>query len=204
MKKIVMVLCFIVLSILPVAANEKKEVHLSKCTDGDTAHLLIDGTDVTVRFLAIDTPEYTKEKEPYGKEASEYTCNALQAAKRITLEYDDGSTKSDKYGRQLAWIFVDDVLLQKQLVEQGLAEVAYLYGEYAYTDELYEVQRIAKEKGIGIWSSIEPEESIPLYMYIVSGIGAVVILGLSMSNIKGKNKKIKTVKKIMKEVKKRG
>lgn len=204
MKKIVMVLCFIVLSILPVAANEKKEVHLSKCTDGDTAHFLIDGTDVTVRFLAIDTPEYTKEKEPYGKEASEYTCNALQAAKRITLEYDDSSTKSDKYGRQLAWIFVDDVLLQKQLVEQGLAEVAYLYGEYVYTDELEEVQRIAKEKGIGIWSSIEPEESIPLYMYIVSGIGAVVILGLSMSNIKGKNKKIRTVKKIMKEVKKRG
>lgn len=204
MKKIIIGISLLILFLLPVSANEKKEVSFQKCTDGDTAHFLMDGNDVTVRFLAIDTPEYTKEKEPYGKEASEFTCNAIQKAERITLEFDDGATKSDKYGRLLAWIFVDGELLQKQLVEEGLAEVAYLYGDYAYTSELEEAQQIAKQRGLAIWSSKEPEESIPVYMYIVSGIGIVVILVLSFSNVKGKNKKIRAVKKLMKEVKKRG
>lgn len=204
MKKIIIGISLLILFLLPVSANEKKEVSFQKCTDGDTAHFLMDGNDVTVRFLAIDTPEYTKEKEPYGKEASEFTCNAIQKAERITLEFDDGATKSDKYGRLLAWIFVDGELLQKQLVEEGLAEVAYLYGDYAYTSELEEAQQIAKQRGLAIWSSKEPEESIPVYMYIVSGIGIAAILVLSFSNVKGKNKKIRAVKKLMKEVKKRG
>lgn len=204
MKKIILGISLLILFLLPVSANEKKEVSFQKCTDGDTAHFLMDGNDVTVRFLAIDTPEYTKEKEPFGKEASEFTCSALQKAERITLEFDDGATKSDKYGRLLAWVFVDGELLQKQLIEAGLAEVAYLYGDYAYTSELEETQQIAMQRGLAIWSSKEPEESIPVYMYIVSGIGIAAILVLSFSNVKGKNKKIRAVKKLMKEVKKRG
>lgn len=204
MKKTLICMSLCLLFLLPVAANEKKEVTFKKCTDGDTAHFLVDGEDVTVRFLAIDTPEYTKEKEAYGKEASEFTCNAIQHATTITLEYDDGASKSDKYGRQLAWVFVDGKLLQKQLVEEGLAEVAYLYGDYAYTEELEEVQKAAQKKGLAIWSSKEPEDSIPVYMYIVSGIGILVILFLSVSNVKGKKTKIRKVKKIIKEVNKRG
>ena len=118
-------------------ANDKVSVQLAKCTDGDTAHFMIHGEDRTVRFLAVDTPEYTKEKEPYGKEASEFTCQMLKEADTIELEYDSGSDAQDKYGRELAWVYVDGQLLQRLLVEQGLAEVAYIYGDYAYIDELY-------------------------------------------------------------------
>lgn len=129
-------------------------VQLSKCTDGDTAHFLIDGEDKTARFLAIDTPETkhpTKGVEPYGNEASEYTCSTLQNAKEITLEYDPNSEPSDKYKRELVWVFVDGELLQKQLIAQGLAKVDYLYGDYRYTDELLQAQEVAKEQKLGIW-----------------------------------------------------
>ncbi len=189
-----MIGCFIMQH---VDANTKKTVTLTKCTDGDTAHFLIDGKDTTVRFLAIDTPEYTKEKEPYGKEASAFTCDALKQADEIQLEYDDGSDKTDKYGRDLAWIFVDDKLLQKMLVEEGLAEVAYLYGDYAYTDELKESQEMAKAAKRNIWSD---EETVPSYItYGSMVIGAIIIVILLCSNTKGKKSKIKKVLKAMKQ-----
>lgn len=144
------ILCF------PVLVDaEQKEVRLSKCVDGDTAKFEIDGEVKRVRFLAIDTPESVhpkKKVEKYGKEASNYTCSKLTNAKKIILEYDDNSTKTDKYDRELAWVFVDDELLQKDLIKKGYAKVAYLYGKYKYTDILKEEEQRAKTKKLKIWA----------------------------------------------------
>jgi len=199
MKRWMIIILLFALSVLPISANTRKTVELAKCTDGDTAHFLIDGKDTTVRFLAIDTPEYTKEKEPYGKEASEFTCNALKEADVIALEYDEGSDVSDKYGRDLAWVYVDNDLLQKQLVSEGLAEVAYIYGDYAYTDELYEAQEQAKKAGLGIWSGEQAQKTSYL-VYIATFIGVIVIVLLSLSNQKGKKRKIRQVKKVIRKI----
>lgn len=146
MKKIMFFCLLALMAAMPVQANTREEVAFSKCTDGDTAHFKINGKDTTVRFLAINAPEFTKTKEPYGKEASAYVCDALQSAETIELEYDDGSDKLDKYGRTLAWVYADGVLLQKELVKQGLAEVKYIYGDYAYTKELQELEKEAKKR----------------------------------------------------------
>ena len=113
-------------------------VKFSKCVDGDTAKFILNGEEITARFLAIDTPETkhpTKGVEPYGPEASEYTCNKLKNAKKIVLEYDSKGGKTDKYGRYLAWIWVDNSLLQKELIEKGLAKVAYIYAKYTYVED---------------------------------------------------------------------
>lgn len=137
-------------------------VTLEKCVDGDTARFqLSDGTVIKTRFLAIDTPESvhpTKEVELYGKDASEYTCNRLTNAKEIKLEYDGSSEKIDKYGRTLAWVFVDGELLQRQLVDIGYAKVAYLYGDYEYTETLQEIEEQAKTSKKGIWSEENVEK----------------------------------------------
>lgn len=136
--------------------NEKEKVTLAKCGDGDTARFIINNEEKKVRFLAIDTPEVDK-NEPYSNEAKDYTCNMLKNAKEIYLEYDGNSDKEDKYGRILAFIYVDDVLLQKSLIEKGYAKVAYIYGDYAYVDELREIEEQAKSKKVGIWG----EEILP-------------------------------------------
>lgn len=202
MKKALILFLMLVCSTLTITANTRTEVELSKCTDGDTAHFLINGVDTTVRFLAIDTPEYTKEKEPYGKEASEFTCKALTDADVITLEYDAHSDSSDKYGRDLAWVFVDGELLQKQLINAGLAEVQYVYGDYAYTDELYAAQEIAKQNKLNIWSDQEQSDGT-LIASAAAIIGGIIILLLSIGNVKGKRKKINAVKRITKTFTKR-
>lgn len=162
MKKVVFIL-FVFLLTIPVYANEKKEVIFSKCVDGDTASFILDNEEIRARFLAIDTPETvhpTKKEELFGKEASNYTCDKLSNAKRIVIEYDDGSSKLDKYKRHLVWVYYDDNFLQKELLEKGYAKVAYLYGSYAYTDELKKVEAKAKEEKVGVWSDyVEPVPS---------------------------------------------
>lgn len=155
-KKIIFLICSIFFIPSLVYANEKEEVIFSKCVDGDTIKVLVDGEEKTVRFLAIDTPESvhpTKGVEYYGKEASDYTCEKVTNASKIFLEYDDGSSKEDKYNRLLAWVFVDDELLQDLLIKNGYAEVAYLYGDYQYTPLLQEHESVAKAQKIGIWNT---------------------------------------------------
>ena len=132
-----------------------ENVILSRCIDGDTAEFILDEKKITVRFLAIDTPETkhpTKGVEPYGKEASDYTCKTLTEANHIHLEFDASSTKTDKYNRYLAWIWADNRMIQEELIKQGLAKVAYLYGDYKYTKELEQVQQTAQSRKINIWS----------------------------------------------------
>lgn len=101
------------------------EIKLIKCIDGDTAKFSkIDKT----RFLLIDTPESTNKIEEYGKVASKYTCNKLKKAKKITYEYD--GAKKDKYGRILAYIFVDGKLLQEEIAKQGFVKKFYEYKSF--------------------------------------------------------------------------
>lgn len=130
------------------------EVKYSEGVDGDTAKFDMNGEIIKVRFLAIDTPESvhpTKEVQAYGVEASNFTKDKLKNAKTIELEFDNNSDKTDKYGRYLAWIWVDGELLQDLLVKEGLAKVAYLYADYKYTSLLQESEKVAKEAKIGIW-----------------------------------------------------
>lgn len=138
-----------------VLEQETKEVvTLVSCVDGDTATFKTKDGSYKTRFLAVDTPETkhpTKGVQPFGKEASDYTCNALKKAEKIELEYDDNSDKYDKYDRLLAWVFVDGRLLQQELIQKGLGEVAYLYDDYKYTPLLEEAQKKAKEEKVGKW-----------------------------------------------------
>ncbi len=154
MKRVVII--FFILIIFPLTVNaERKEIEFDSCVDGDTIKAKIDGEVSTIRFLAVDTPETVhpkKKEEPYGKEASNYTCNRVKNAKKLEIEYDPGSDKLDKYKRTLGWIYVDGSLLQKELIEHGYAKVAYIYGDYLYTNELKNVEKTIKEKKIGVWS----------------------------------------------------
>lgn len=156
MKKIAIFVFGLFINMMIVEANNSKfKVTLSSCIDGDTAKININGEDKTVRFLSINAPEIAhdgNEAEPYGNEASLFTCNALKNASSIKLQYDPKSDETDKYGRVLAWVFVDNELLQEKLINNGLAEVKYVYSDYLYSSDLQALEVKAQEKGIGMWS----------------------------------------------------
>ena len=153
MKKIILMISIFFICLNFVYAKEN--IKYAACVDGDTIKVYVNGEEKTVRLLAVDTPESVKpdtEVAYYGKEASEYTCQRIKKAQKITLEYDPKSDKEDKFDRLLAWVFLDGKLLQSDLVENGYAKVAYLYDDYKYTKTLIEKQELASAKGIGIWN----------------------------------------------------
>lgn len=154
-----MIIFLLFVFVFKVNASENKiTADFSDCVDGDTIKVVIDDEVKTVRLLAIDTPETVKpgtEVQPYGKEASDYTCDKITNASKIELEFDPNSDKTDKYGRTLAWVYVDESLLESELISLGYAKVEYIYGDYLYTDNLYKLEEEAADKKLGIWSEEE-------------------------------------------------
>lgn len=138
-----------------ISNNQRIPADFVRHVDGDTTVLRIDGKEQKVRFLLVDTPETVNPKtkvQPFGLEASKRTKELLSTASEITFEYDSGD-KTDRYGRVLGYIFVDGTLLQKTLVSEGLARVAYVKEPNTkYLLELEEAQEKAKNESLGIWS----------------------------------------------------
>ena len=161
MKKLLLMLSIFFFSINSVFAYEK--VKYKSCIDGDTIKVTLKDEVYTVRMLAVNTPETghmaNTKKEYYGEEASEYTCKKIKNAKSIELEYDSKSDRTDKYGRLLAWVYVDGNLLQEDLVRNGYAKVAYLYDDYKYADKLKKIQEEVSKEEIGVWN----EEALSKY-----------------------------------------
>jgi len=119
--------------------TEKYEVYFNYIFDGDTAVFINkeDMQEIICRFLAVDAPEI--DEEGYD-EAKSFSNMKLRNAKNIILEIEPHSEKYDKFERLLAWVWVDEELLQAALIEKQLVEIAYVYDEYLYTAYLKRLQ----------------------------------------------------------------
>jgi micrococcal nuclease len=122
--------------------------------DGDTIKVEVNKKKETVRLLLIDTPESvhpTKPVQPFGLEASDYVKKLLPKGKEIELELD--VRERDKYGRLLAYVWVDGKMLNEWLLAQGYARVAYVFEPNTkYVDRFRTVQDEARKKKLRIWS----------------------------------------------------
>ena len=158
MKKIIVILLLLIP--LNIYASTKERVYLSKCIDGDTARLIINNKEEKVRFLGIDSPESTNKIEKYGKKASNYTCNKLKNASKIEIEYDNKSKKRDNYNRLLAYVFVDDKLIEESILKNGYAKVKYINSNYKYYDTLVTAEEKAKINKKGIYKNEEKDTEL--------------------------------------------
>ena len=129
------------------------KVSLIRAIDGDTAWFKdITGEEIKLRFLGIDTPESTIEKDAWGKAASDYTKNRLQNAKEIVLER-EGSIL-DTYGRYLGFVWVDGVLLNLELVEQAYTNSTLSNSKY---EEYFSIASAeARKTGRRFYGEIDP------------------------------------------------
>lgn len=126
---------------------------LRTCTrivDGDT--IILDGNE-KVRLIGVDTPETVHPQKPVercGKEASAFT-RALAEGKRCRLEYDQ--QRKDKYGRTLAYVYLEDgTFLNAEIIKQGYG-FAYVKFPFKYMKEFRWLEREAREEGRGLWAS---------------------------------------------------
>jgi len=128
--------------------------------DGDT--IVLDGNEI-VRLIGIDTPETKDPRKPvqyYGREAYEFTKKLVEG-KKVSLAYD--LNKKDKYGRTLAYVYLEDgTFLNAEVVKQGYG-FAYRYFLFKYFDEFKQYEREARANEIGLWSDGGGEESPVAY-----------------------------------------
>lgn len=139
----------------PVIADGIGEVELDKCNDGDTAHFLEDGIEITSRFLAIDTPESGHLIEPWGIAAGEYACEIMKNADTIVLEREPAESAKGNYGRFLSYVWVDGRLLNLEMVEQGFSGISGV-ASYKYADAFYEAEENAQELGLRLFGEEDP------------------------------------------------
>jgi micrococcal nuclease len=117
--------------------------------DGDTI-VLSSGEEV--RYIGIDTPE---QSDPYFEEAKELNRKMVEG-QRISLEYDH--EKKDVYFRTLAYVWIENVLVNAELVKQGLARVYSRRPNLRYVNYFCSAQSQARKAKIGIWSITAGQE----------------------------------------------
>ena len=138
-----------------IVPGERYEVEVSRITDGDTISFYFNGAEERFRFITIDAPEIDHEHgnhDAFAIEALEHVEALLSDAEVISVEFDTGELQDD-YGRYLAYIYADDVMLNIDLVREGLATVRYTNTDNRkYLDDMYEAEEAAQVESLGVWS----------------------------------------------------
>lgn|SRR3989344_7021542 len=134
--------------------------------DGDTFKIRFPGIfgsflfagTISVRMLGVDTPETVdprKLEQCYGKEASEETKHLL-GGRSVRLEFESKREVRDKYGRYLAYVYLDDGLfINEYLIRNGYAR-EYTFGKaYSMQKEFRRIESQAKKSEKGLWAECE-------------------------------------------------
>ncbi len=135
--------------------DESESYQVTEVKDGDTFNVKIGRHIETIRMLGIDTPETVdprKSVQCYGKEASDETKSLLQG-KTVRLKLNPDREEKDKYGRYLAYVFLDDVFVNRFLLQEGYAR-EYTFGTpYMYQKEFRGIEKQAKDLQKGLWAA---------------------------------------------------
>ncbi|MFH1646058.1 MAG: thermonuclease family protein [Candidatus Omnitrophota bacterium] len=119
--------------------------------DGDTIKLF---NGEYVRYVGVDTPELHHPKkhiypEYYGKEAKKFN-ESLVLGKKVRLEFD--VERYDKYGRLLAYVFVDGKFVNEELLKGGYAKTLFIPPNTKYLAKFSVLEEEAKKAKLGLWS----------------------------------------------------
>ncbi len=104
-----------------------------------------------VRLIGIAAPDLRQ--EPWGTEAQRY-LEEICLGKEVLLESDH--EKRDRYNRVLAYLWLDGVLLNEQLLKQGYVLADEQIPNTKYSERLLYAQYEARILGLGIWNPEQP------------------------------------------------
>ncbi|MBM7549602.1 cell wall-binding repeat-containing protein [Peptoniphilus gorbachii] len=133
---------------------------VTRVVDGDTIVVNINGKDEKVRLIGVDTPESVhpdkNRNTEFGKVASNFTKNLLKG-KSVKLEFD--VQQRDKYGRLLAYVYIEGKMVNKELLIAGMAKVATFPPNVKYVEKFRALEKTARDAKVGIWEDSSPLET---------------------------------------------
>ncbi len=153
-------------SILNPSFFEIPEVYpafVTSVVDGDTIHIILEGSTYTVRLIGVNSPEIGHpelkiNEEPYGRKAKAFTTKHL-LGKNVWIEL--YVQKWDNYGRVLAYIWlappssdseneIREKMFNAQLLLKGYAQINTIPPNVKYAELFIKFQREARERGEGL------------------------------------------------------
>ncbi len=121
------------------------EYRVVEVADGDSFTLRKGAVSEEIRLFGIDCPERT---QPFSNKARRVTRKMLGRGS-IRVE----EVGQDRYGRRLAWVYLDSLCLNRYLVAEGLA---WHFTRYSDDPALARLERIARKAERGLWSQSDP------------------------------------------------
>ena len=151
---VLILLSIVILSVLP----SNKELGISgrviKVHDGDTVTFLSSaGQEIKVRLAGIDAPELD---QAFGVDSRKLLSDLIYQEEVILHTIDQ-----DKYGRHVAWIFIEEEPINETMIARG---GAWVFRKYTTDRNLIELEKKAQRVGQGLWSLPE-EQQIPPWIW---------------------------------------
>ncbi len=113
---------------------------VTRVIDGDTFVIDYNGTEKTIRLIGVDTPESvhpdSSKNTEAGIAAAEFTKARLTGA-RVEIELDVQET--DRYGRTLAYVYVNGEMFNETLLKAGYASIATYPPNVKYVDRFTKI-----------------------------------------------------------------
>ncbi|MEO8065723.1 MAG: thermonuclease family protein [Candidatus Doudnabacteria bacterium] len=127
-------------------------IKVTQVIDGDTI-VLVNGDHL--RYVGIDTPEEFDQRKPvqcFAKEAAEKN---KQLAEGKTIKFYKDVEETDKYGRWLGFVYLEDgTFVNMELVKQGYA-FAYPYPpDVSKSAEFLAAEISARTNKLGLWGGL--------------------------------------------------
>jgi micrococcal nuclease len=129
--------------------------------DGDTIDVeLADGSDETVRYIGIDTPETVKPGTPVqcGGPRAHDVNERLVDGRVVTLRFD--AERRDVYGRLLAYVYLPPdrpggrpLFVNAELARRGLARTLTIPPNDSFAPLFARLAGRAGVRGRGLWGS---------------------------------------------------
>lgn len=119
---------------------------VTRVIDGDTIEVSIDDSLYKVRYIGIDTPETY---EYFGQDATNKNSELI-SGKNVWLEKDISET--DSFGRLLRYVYVDNLMINAELVRLGYAQAHPYPPDIKYQNLFDNLEQEAKTAQLGMWA----------------------------------------------------
>jgi micrococcal nuclease len=162
-RRAILILALVVVAVLAGRLAIKRDdpaptgtaATVTRVVDGDTIHVDLGGSDETVRYIGIDTPESVKPGTPvqcFAQQAS--AANArLVRGQDVRLRFD--AERRDRYGRLLAYVYRadDGRFVNAQLLRDGDARTLRIPPNVRYAARFSALADAARRADRGLWKA---------------------------------------------------
>jgi micrococcal nuclease len=155
LKKTVLTVLMVGLLALPAQSGNKTIYgKVVKVYDGDTLTINIGYTiDLKFRLIGVDTPEIRKGDVDHRLAGKEIRDKLREMVLGKVVRIVTGKSDKDPYNRILAYVYLDDLMINQWLIEEGYGVPLFYYPNTEYLQEFEQLSDIAREGKKGFWGT---------------------------------------------------